>query len=256
MMAGKNSTKADVLPTWDVLVNGTGTLTKAEGDALGAQYRTAEGAEALANVKASRIAYVVTQRGVADADGKPMAASALAKAWGVTAARVSQRSATFGLLLLAGVDPTDDRALKASYAPAEQIRRVSPGKDADSKAWTEHVAASIRDAAAGDPATLADRLKATKDALQTEATARRKAAAESGDGSAQTTPETDGTKAARGKADVLAALGAIVADVSENGYALTNGEASQVARYLAQVAVNLGVDLAEVAALAESPVAA
>lgn len=255
-MAGKNSTKADVLPGWEALVNGTGTLTKAEGDALGAQYRAAESAEELAVVKTARIAYIVTQRSVADADGKPMTAAALAKHWGVTAARVSQRSATFGLLLLAGVDPSNDRALKAVYAPAEKIRRTSPGKDADQKAWTEHVAEKIRDAAAGDPATLSDRLKATQEALQTEATARRKAAAESGDGSAQTTPETDGSKAARGKADVLAALGAIVADVSENGYALTNGEASQVARYLAQVAVNLGVDLAEVAALAESPVAA
>lgn len=243
-MAGK-AVKVDVA----ALVSGEGTLTAAEGQALASQYRTADRAEALAALHKGRIAYVVKARGVADADGKPVALADLAKSWGVSAAAITQGHTQYATVLYVGLGGESDAVQREAFAAATALRKVSAGREESAvKAFESDKAAALADVKALPVGERVEALKATVDTLKTVAQEHRKAAAPSAS-AAQTTPETSGEAAFEGKAAVLSALGAIVNTVAANGVALTTGEADQVARYLASIARDLGVDLASVAAL-------
>lgn len=245
-MAGKANVKVNVA----ALVSGEGTLTKAEGDALAAQYRTADRAEALASLHKGRISYVVKARGVADADGKVVSLADLAKVWGVSAASITQGHTQYATLVYLGLAGESDAVQREAYSAATALRKVSPGRDEQAvKAYDSDKEAALADVKALPVSERVEALRATVDTLKTSAQEHRKAAAPSAT-SAQTTPETSGEAAFEGKAAVLSALGAIVNTVATNGVALTTGESEQVARYLASIARDLGVDLAEVAALA------
>lgn len=244
-MAGKTN-KVDVL----ALVSGEGTLTATEGQALASQYRTADRAEALASLHKGRIAYVVKSRGVADADGKPVALADLAKSWGVSAASITQGHTQYATVVFLGLHTESDAVQREAYAAATALRKISAGRDEGAvKAFDSDKSAALADVRALPVGERVEALRATLDTLKASAAEHRKAGAPSVP-SAQSTPETSGEAAFEGKAAVLSALGAIVNTVAANGVALTNGESAQVARYLAAIARDLGVDLAEVAALA------
>lgn len=233
------------------LLKGEGALTFQEVGALATEYRTAVTAVDGASFRKARVAYVVNQRGAMDADGALISQKDLAKTFGVTEANISQDAKQMSLIIGAGFDvaATKTGAQWAKvWATATALRKVTPGRDKGAQEVYQEVLADVladiaampEDERAGALAASIDTLKAAaKDARDSHKVA----------GEAQTTPETSGEAATKGKADVISAIGAIAADVAENGYALRTAEAEQVARYLAEIARNLGVDLAEVAAL-------
>lgn len=224
------------------LVKGEGTLTKAEADALGGQYRTADRAEALAALHKGRIAYIVKERGVADADGQPVPLAALAEMWGVSGAAITQGHSQYATLVLAGLSGEPDAVQRDAFRTATALRKISAGKDEGAaKAYRARFAEVVSDVAAL-PAK--ERVQALADAvkpLRDEAAALRKGAAPS-EPSARETPETDGSKAADGKADLIAHLTAALALAAE-GIALTNTQTLQVERYLGLLASGLGLNI-------------
>lgn len=233
------------------LLKGDGALTFQEVGALATEYRTAVTAVDGASFRKARVAYVVNKRGAMDADGALVSQKDIAKMFDVTEANISQDAKQMSIIVGAGFDvaATKTGAQWAKiWATATAIRKVTPGRDKDAQEVYQEVLADVL----ADVATMEDDEKAG--ALAASVATLKAAAKDARDshkvaGEAQSTPETNGEAATKGKADVIAAIGAIAADVAENGYALRTAEAEQVARYLAEIARNLGVDLAEVAAL-------
>lgn len=237
-MAKNNGNALDIA----ALVRGTGALTCDETATLGAQYRTADRAESLARVRKARIAYVLNNRGALDAEGNAVKAADVAKTWGVSGAALSQMADAYGRIVALGLDQESDAVQREAFIAADRIRKYGKTdavKDAVSGVLADILAlpvaerASALAAATGKDGAMSTAVKAAKDGAPT------------GTREANSTPSTDGTDAATGKADVLAALGSAVT-LAGAGVALTNSQADQVARYLAALVVNLGVSLDQV----------
>lgn len=232
------------------LLKGQGALTHSEMTALATEYRTAQTTIDGQTFRKARVCYVVNQRGAMDADGATVSQKDLAKMLDLSEAAVSQYASGLATLIAAGFDVASTRpgGWAKMWNAAVAIRKVTPGKDKDAQAAMVTAKAEVlADIAAMPEEERAGALVAAHAALKDKAAELRKGAASTGE--AQSTPETNGEAALRGKADVIASIAEIAAEVADNGYALRNAEASQVARYLAEIARNLGVDLAEVAAL-------
>lgn len=225
------------------LVRGTGALTAEEAATLGAQYRTADRAESLARVRKARIAYVlVSRKGALDADGNAVTAADVAKTWGVSGAALSQMADGYGRIVALGLDQESDAVQRDAFVAADRIRKYGKTdavKDAVSGVLSDILALPVAERASALAAATA------KDGAMSAAVKAAKDGADNGTREANNTPSTDGTDAATGKADVLAALGSAVT-LAADGVALTNGQADQVARYLAALVVNLGVSLDQV----------
>lgn len=232
------------------LLKGEGALTAQEVDALTSECRTAQTAIDGQTFKVARVAYVLASRGGMDADGTLVAQKDLAAKVGLTPAAISQYKAQIGYLLLAGFDlASESRAggWAKVWNLAVALRKLSPGRDkAKQDDFQQAVTDALQDVAMVDDSDRTGALTATIADLKEVAKVLR--AEPSATGEAQTTPETSGEKALTGKSDIISAIAAIAEKVQTEGFALTNSESAQVARYLAMIAANLGVDADEMAA--------